>query len=221
MLIVCWCRIFLLVVVFQLVTLQLKQIEKVIRDKGVEPEAVYGYEVQEKKEKLYKEYGVTPFTPWKWYFMQGPISVCFFLAIWNMAEKVPSFKNGGAYWFTDLTTPDSMYLLPVLIGLGFLTSVEVWRHLSEGLGGNPISGTRITISRVLAVGLAPLSASFPTAICGYLLTYSFFLVLCGLAIKVPAVKKSLGLPEIAMPPTATLDEEVLGRIIIFSKDIQS
>ncbi|CAL1386516.1 unnamed protein product [Linum trigynum] len=152
-----------------------------------------------------------------------------------MAEKVPSFKNGGAYWFTDLTTPDSMYLLPVLIGLGFLTSVEVWRHLSEGLGGNPISGTRITISRVLAVGLAPLSASFPTAICGYLLTYSFFLVLCGLAIKVPAVKKSLGFPEIAMPPTATtatqapfnlvstpiLDEEVPGRIIIVSKDIQS
>ncbi|CAI0441150.1 unnamed protein product [Linum tenue] len=102
---------------------QLEQIEKVIRDESAEPEAIH--EGQKTIEKLYEEHGITPFTTWKWYFIQGPVSVCFFLAIQNMAEKVPSFKNGGAYWFTDLTTPDSMYLLPFLIGLGYLTSVEV------------------------------------------------------------------------------------------------
>ncbi|CAI0441151.1 unnamed protein product [Linum tenue] len=180
---------------------QLEQIEKVIRDESAEPEAIH--EGQKTIEKLYEEHGITPFTTWKWYFIQGPVSVCFFLAIQNMAEKVPSFKNGGAYWFTDLTTPDSMYLLPFLIGLGYLTSVEVWRHLSEGLEGNPIPGTSKTISRVLAVGLGPISASCPTAICGYWLTYSSFSVLCGLATKLSAVKKLLGYPEIAMPPTAT------------------
>lgn len=42
-----------------------------------------------------------------------------------MVEKVPSFKGGGALWFTDLTTPDSLYLLPVLTGLTFLATVEV------------------------------------------------------------------------------------------------
>lgn len=42
-----------------------------------------------------------------------------------MVEKVPSFKVGGAYWFTDLTTPDPSYALPILTGLTFLATVEV------------------------------------------------------------------------------------------------
>jgi YidC/Oxa1 family membrane protein insertase len=36
-----------------------------------------------------------------------------------MIEKVPSFKEGGAFWFTDLTTPDELYILPVLISMAF------------------------------------------------------------------------------------------------------
>ena len=42
-----------------------------------------------------------------------------------MTEKVPSFKSGGAYWFYDLTTPDSLYILPILTGLTFWITVEV------------------------------------------------------------------------------------------------
>lgn len=42
-----------------------------------------------------------------------------------MAEKVQSFKDGGALWFTDLTTPDAMYILPVLTALTFWITVEV------------------------------------------------------------------------------------------------
>lgn len=42
-----------------------------------------------------------------------------------MVEKVPSFKTGGAFWFTDLTTPDSLYIFPVLTSLTFLLTVEV------------------------------------------------------------------------------------------------
>ncbi|KAG6511718.1 hypothetical protein ZIOFF_029795 [Zingiber officinale] len=69
-------------------------------------------------------YGVTPFTPLKGLFIQGPIFISFFLAISNMVEKVPSFKGGGAFWFTDLTTPDPQYMLPVLAALTFLATVE-------------------------------------------------------------------------------------------------
>jgi YidC/Oxa1 family membrane protein insertase len=42
-----------------------------------------------------------------------------------MVEKVPSLKGGGAYWFTDLTTPDDLLILPVLTSLTFLATVEV------------------------------------------------------------------------------------------------
>lgn len=42
-----------------------------------------------------------------------------------MAEKMESFKEGGALWFTDLSTPDSLFILPVLSGAFFLLTVEV------------------------------------------------------------------------------------------------
>lgn len=54
-----------------------------------------------------------------------------------MVEKVPSFKGGGAFWFTDLTTPDPQYMLPALTGLTFLATVEVTsynaRHYIESM----------------------------------------------------------------------------------------
>jgi YidC/Oxa1 family membrane protein insertase len=43
-----------------------------------------------------------------------------------MIDKVPSMKGGGSLWFTDLTTPDPLYILPVLTALIFLVTVEVY-----------------------------------------------------------------------------------------------
>ncbi|CAN6454369.1 unnamed protein product [Victoria cruziana] len=81
-------------------------------------------ESRQKVKKLYKEYDVTPFTPMKGIFIQGPIFISFYLAISNMVEKVPSFKGGGALWFVDLTTPDALYIFPVMTALSFLITVE-------------------------------------------------------------------------------------------------
>jgi hypothetical protein len=50
---------------------------------------------------------------------------CDWLQIRNMAEKVPSFKEGGALWFTDLTTADPYFILPVMSGLFTLATIEV------------------------------------------------------------------------------------------------
>lgn len=47
------------------------------------------------------------------------------MQISNMVEKVPSFKQGGVLWFTDLTVTDSMYIFPVLTALTFWITVEV------------------------------------------------------------------------------------------------
>lgn len=42
-----------------------------------------------------------------------------------MAERVPSFKEGGALWFTDLTTADPYFILPIMSGLFTLATIEV------------------------------------------------------------------------------------------------
>ncbi|GFQ00071.1 mitochondrial inner membrane protein oxa1 [Phtheirospermum japonicum] len=76
----------------------------------------------------------------------------------NMAEKVPFFKEGGIFWF-DLTTPDTMYIFPVLMALTFWITVEC--NAQEGLEGNPTAGTIKTVFRVFATLKIPLTASFP------------------------------------------------------------
>uniref|UniRef100_A0A0D3DMI6 Uncharacterized protein n=1 Tax=Brassica oleracea var. oleracea TaxID=109376 RepID=A0A0D3DMI6_BRAOL len=62
----------------------------------------------------------------------------------NMAEKVPSFKIGGTLWFTDLTTADTTYILPLLTAITFIIMVE------EGMEGNPVAGTMKKFSRIIA-----------------------------------------------------------------------
>lgn len=177
----------------------LEEIRQQMSDKAMDPMALA--EGQKQMKKLFKEYGVSPLTPLKGLFIQGPIFVSFFLAISNMTEKVPSFKSGGAYWFLDLTTPDSLYILPILTGLTFWITVEC--NMQEGLEGNPIAATMKKVSRVFAVASVPLTMGFPNAIFCYWVTSNLFSLFYGLALKAPGVKKFLGLPETPVAPAST------------------
>ncbi|KAJ8616313.1 hypothetical protein MRB53_035685 [Persea americana] len=156
-------------------------------------------EGQKQIKKLFKEYGVTPFTPLKGLLIQGPVFISFYLAIYNMVEKVPSLKGGGVFWFSDLTTPDSLYLLPVLTSLTFLLTVEL--NMQDGLEGNPVAGTMKKFSRILAFVAIPVTMNFPKAIFCYWVTSNLFSLMYGLVLKHPSVKKLLGIPEIVPPPT--------------------
>ncbi|XP_022942094.1 mitochondrial inner membrane protein OXA1-like [Cucurbita moschata] len=170
----------------------LEEVKNEMQEKGMDPRAVA--EGQQKMKKLFHEFGVSPFTPLKGLFIQGPVFISFFLAITNMAEKVPSFKNGGAYWFVDLTTPDTMYIFPVLTALTFWITVEF--NMQEGMEGNPMAGTMKNVMRGLAIATVPLTSSFPKAIFCYWVTSNLFSLAYGAVLKVPGVKKALGVPEI-------------------------
>ncbi|XP_030470154.1 mitochondrial inner membrane protein OXA1 [Syzygium oleosum] len=171
---------------------RMEEIKAEMDAKGMDPIAVA--EGQRKMKQLFNESGVSPFTPLKGLFIQGPIFISFFLAVSNMAEKVPSFKSGGAYWFTDLTTPDTLYIFPVLTGLTFLITVE--SNTQEGMEGNPMAGTMKNVFRAFAVLTVPFTASFPKAIFCYWITTNFFSLLYGLVLKHTNLKKIVGVPEL-------------------------
>ncbi|KAJ4976821.1 hypothetical protein NE237_001927 [Protea cynaroides] len=175
----------------------LEEIKQRMQATGMEPTAVA--EGQKQMQALFKEYGITPFTPLKGLFIQGPVFVSFFLAISNMVEKVPSFKEGGAFWFTDLTTPDSLYIFPVLTALTFLITVEC--NMQEGMEGNPVAGTMKNFSRIFAVLTVPFTMSFPKAIFFYWMTSNVFSLMYGLVLRQPAVKEFLDLPKVPVAPT--------------------
>ncbi|XP_068666056.1 mitochondrial inner membrane protein OXA1-like [Aristolochia californica] len=169
---------------------------------SVDPENVA--EGQRKMKKLLTEHKVTPFSPMKGLLIQGPLFVSFYLAITNMVEKVPSFKTGGALWFTDLTTVDSMFIFPVVTAFTFLITVEL--NAQEGMEGNPVAGTVKTFSRGLAVLTVPFTMNFPKAIFCYWVTSNLFSLCYGLVIKRPAVKKLLGIPQFVPPPPTTTQQ---------------
>ncbi|PNT67740.1 hypothetical protein BRADI_3g31430v3 [Brachypodium distachyon] len=115
-------------------------------------------EGRKKIKALFKKHGVSPFSPLKGLLIQGPMFMSFYFAINNMVEKVPSLKGGGAFWFTDLTTPDPLYILPVLTGLTFLATVEI--NLQEGMETNPMAGKMKMFSRGMAVMTVPFTMNF-------------------------------------------------------------
>ncbi|KAM1019509.1 hypothetical protein ACFX13_041593 [Malus domestica] len=178
---------------------RLEELRQQMQNMATDPNVMQ--EGQRRMKALFNEYGVTPFSQLKGLFIQGPIFVCFFLAIRNMAEKVPSFESGGALWFTNLATPDSLLILPVLTSLTFLITVEC--NMQEGLEGNPIAQTMKNYSRILAAISIPVMMSFPKALFCYWLTSNMFSLAYGLVIRRPEVKSYLRLPVIPVPPPPT------------------
>lgn len=180
---------------------KLEEIKQEVSNRGMDPQAVS--EGQQRMQALFKEYGVTPFTPLKGMLVQGPIFISFFFAITNMVEKVPSLKTGGLYWFTDLTTPDSTYILPCCAALTFWITVEC--NMQDGMEGNPAAKTIKNVSRGLAALTVPFTMSFPKAIFFYWVTSNIFSLLYGLVLKAPGVKKLLGIPEITVAPSSIVE----------------
>ncbi|WVZ57411.1 hypothetical protein U9M48_007799 [Paspalum notatum var. saurae] len=149
-----WVSIALTTLIIRSATIPLlvKQMKATLKLKEINPEMqaikdqmtmdpTSAREGQAKMKALFKKHGVSPFTPLKGALIQGPIFMSFYFAVSNMVEKVPSLKGGGTLWFTDLTTPDSLYILPVLTGLTFLATVEL--NLQEGMQDNPMADTAL------------------------------------------------------------------------------
>ncbi|KAL1191639.1 Mitochondrial inner membrane protein OXA1-like [Cardamine amara subsp. amara] len=176
---------------------QLEELRKEMSDKAQDPEAMA--EGQRRMQLLFKQHGVTPFTPLKGLIIQGPIFISFFFAIRNMAEKVPSFKTGGTLWFTDLTTADTTYILPLLTAVTFLIMVE--SNMQEGLEGNPVAGTMKKFSRIVAFLSIPILIGIEKALFCYWLTSNLFTLVYGLGIRHPDVRRLLNLPDVVVSST--------------------
>ncbi|NXF52358.1 COX18 protein, partial [Oceanites oceanicus] len=81
--------------------------------------------------ELYVRDNCHPFKATLLVWVQIPMWVCVSLALRNCSigatdsQVQEQFSAGGALWFTDLTAPDSTWILPVSLGLINLLIVEV------------------------------------------------------------------------------------------------
>ena len=84
-------------------------------------------DVQKQREemaKLYQERNVNPLGGCLPVVIQLPIFLVLYYTIRHF-DKLESFRTGGLLWFTDLTQPDHLFILPVLYVLTMMASQEL------------------------------------------------------------------------------------------------
>ncbi|XP_038069016.1 mitochondrial inner membrane protein OXA1L-like [Patiria miniata] len=144
-------------------------------------------------QQFMKKHDVNPLKSLLGIVVQAPIFISFFVGLRRMASlPVASMTTGGLWWFTDLTTSDPYYIMPVLASLSMLAVLE--------LGGEAgVSSAQMqkmkTIFRIMPFALLPLIASMPKAVFVYWLTSNIFSISQVAILKIPAVRTRLNIPE--------------------------
>lgn len=73
------------------------------------------YQIVKEQREFYKSKGIKMFNQFSILLVNGAVFFTQFSAIKKMANtSYPGFTNEGALWFTDLTTCDPYYVLPLL-----------------------------------------------------------------------------------------------------------
>ncbi|KAL6851571.1 hypothetical protein ACP4OV_020504 [Aristida adscensionis] len=123
-----------------------------------------------------------------------------FKSITNMVEKLPCLKEGGAFWFTDLTTPDELYMFPIMTSLFLLLKLERNPHYLREAGS-----PEAEVAKMLMLLTVPLTASLPQAVGCYFVTWSFASLTLVIVLQQPVVKKLLH-GELKKPTYSSSDD---------------
>ena len=89
--------------------------------------------------------------------LQAPIFISYFFALRGMVSvPIESMKEGGLWWFTDLTVPDPYFILPVI------TCTTVFITLELGADSVKLQnlGTMKYVLRALPVIMFPFIMKF-------------------------------------------------------------
>lgn len=140
-----------------------------------------------------KKHDVNPLRGFLVPLVQAPVFISFFMALRQMSQlPVPSLQSGGVGWFLDLTASDPLYLLPLLV------TSSMWAILELGAESgvdNPNLRTMKAVFRIMPLVILPFTISFPTAVFTYWLTSNVFSLLQVGFLRMPAVRRKLGIPD--------------------------
>uniref|UniRef100_A0A3P9LZV1 Cytochrome c oxidase assembly factor COX18 n=1 Tax=Oryzias latipes TaxID=8090 RepID=A0A3P9LZV1_ORYLA len=155
--------------------------------------------------QLYIRDNCHPFKASLLVWVQLPLWISLSLALRNLSlNQSGEFKSagsgslqgelaaGGALWFSDLTVPDSTWILPVCLGLTNLLIVEVFSLQRVGVSG--VQRLVLNGIRGFCVLMIPIAAVVPSSMALYWFTSSLVGFSHNLILRSPAVHKILRLP---------------------------
>jgi len=124
---------------------------------------------------------------------QLPIFMSMFFGLRAMANcPVPSMEHGGFLWIENLTMADPFYLLPILTSTTLYVQMKLG---TEGVSLDSMGPMGKTVMKVAPFVLIPMTMNFPAAVTFYWLCTNIISVGQGRFVRLPAVRKVLGIPE--------------------------
>lgn len=97
---------------------------------------------------------------------QAPLFISFFMGLRGMANApVESMRDGGLFWFTDLTMADPYFLLPVITSTTLFLTIELGTDSARLSAQN--MQTMKYVLRAMPVIIFPFTMNFPGAILCY------------------------------------------------------
>ncbi|XP_065541299.1 cytochrome c oxidase assembly protein COX18, mitochondrial [Lathamus discolor] len=149
--------------------------------------------------ELYVRDNCHPFKATLLVWVQVPMWVCVSLALRNCSvgatgSKVQEqFSAGGTLWFTDLTAPDSTWILPVSLGLVNLLIVEIFA--AQKMKVSRFQKLITNFFRVVSVVMIPVAATVPSSMALYWLCSSFVGLSHNLLLRSPAFRRLCWIPR--------------------------
>eukprot|EP00794_Sanderia_malayensis_P018593 gene18593-20459_t len=144
-------------------------------------------------QKLFKDNNCHPVKGLIVPLVQMPVFISFFIGLRKMANlPVESMQTGGLLWFTDLTAFDPYYILPVVVSLSMLATIELGTEM--GISSDQMQKTK-NLMRFMSLIMIPLTAKFPAGVFVYWLTSNFYSLGQISILQLPAVKKYLNFPD--------------------------
>lgn len=118
---------------------------------------------------------------------QAPIFISFFMGLRQMANTpVESMREGGLFWFTDLTVCDQFYALPVITSITMFLTIELGTD-SARMSAQNMQMVRYVL-RAMPLFVFPFTINFPGAILCYWACSNFFSLLQVGFLRIPKVR---------------------------------
>lgn len=118
---------------------------------------------------------------------QAPIFISFFMGLRQMANApVESLREGGIFWFPDLTICDQFYALPIITSITMFLTIELGTDSARMSAAN--MQTVRYVLRAMPLFILPFTINFPGAICLYWVFSNFFSLVQVGFLRIPAVR---------------------------------
>ncbi|XP_033335073.2 OXA1L mitochondrial inner membrane protein [Megalopta genalis] len=145
--------------------------------------------------KFMKDKHINPLKNMGLVMLQFPVFLSFIIGLRRMAEApVESMKEGGLWWFTDLTVYDPYYTLPLATCLTMYVSMEYSIMVNHGTNMGLVS----YFMRAIPIVTFPIILHFPAAMLCYWYSTNVitFLQICFL--RITAVRAWFDMPPIVV-----------------------